>query len=572
MEPTPQHNAIGNQLLAHTIASYLTPPDLAKCLRLCRFWNKEFTPYFFRKLAFNECDSLSRLMTNDNAVKVLRQNMHHVREIDCAEENISSLVTDHPLPNLTCLRMMFFGDYETILLPLLKSSSRMHTFNIVQGYCSQNLQLSIMINDIIHYLPSLRYLHLDWKKLVDQATLAQILCLAAGLEIVRLDMTILREDKMWASSPEAAVAPSSSLSSPSGGGILGMDPQRGLLNTLSETIAVKATNSRIHDDDGSSSLSLPVKELHFSKVRVANERDYPLFITLLRYCHRLEKLALPTIWANRNERSVSVFYLNLISACANTLQYLDVYDSYASGEAIAAVIQKCASLRGFRWGYDQKDSEVVYNALVTHHRTSLEDIDVSGTKDTHTTPAMANGLTMNALIHKILCSFPRLRRFEALVIDRIFWYADHSISSIDLKDSSGCFTDWVCKDLEAISLKFIPGKSYAQFMKQINTVYDREAKYQAPIFPEVLCTQLCRLEKLEKLRLAVDVDLDPDDQQRQDEEDNDDPHMSMGEALSNILGSLKNLHKLELRNMSDFLDKSELNEHSLMGLVFIEIQ
>ncbi|KAG0329896.1 hypothetical protein BG004_002227, partial [Podila humilis] len=131
-------------------------------------------------------------MQNEDAVKVLRQNMHHVREIDCAEENISGLVTDHPLSNLTCLRMLTFEDYKTNLVPILKNSPRIHTLDIIQANRSQNFNLSVMINNIIHHLPSLRCLHLDWKKLVDQVALAQVLCFAAGLKIVRLEMNIDR--------------------------------------------------------------------------------------------------------------------------------------------------------------------------------------------------------------------------------------------------------------------------------------------------------------------------------------------------------------------------------------------
>ncbi|KAG0340961.1 hypothetical protein BG004_006215 [Podila humilis] len=258
-------------------------------------------------------------------------------------------------------------------------------------------------------------------------------------------------------------------------------------------------------------------------------RDYPFFITLLRYCHRLEKLSLPTIGTIKNDRSVPVLLLDLFSACAKTFQYLDVHDSYASGEAIAAVIQKCASLRGFRWGYNQSDPDLVCDALLAYHRTSLEDIDMSGTyKDQFTIGGLS---PLGYLIRKMLCSLPRLRRFEALVTnsDSMYWDTDNYISSIDLKDPSGFYVNWVCKDLEDISLKFIPPKTYAQFMKRIDAISASESNHQAPIFPEVLCTQLRRLKKLKKLCLAVDVDLRRVYQRlpRQDEEDSDDRHMSM---------------------------------------------
>ncbi|KAG0340960.1 hypothetical protein BG004_006214 [Podila humilis] len=562
MESTPQHNAIGNQLIVYTIASYLTPPNLAKCLRLCRFWNRELIPYFFRKLSFKEYHSFHRLMTNDDALRVVRQNMHHVRELNCAEENISGLFTDHPLPNLTCLRMSPNVDYETSFLSIFKSSPQIHTLEIVQTFCYEKGKLlPNMINDITRHLPSLRCLDLGWEGEVDQATLGQILCLAAGLEIVRLNITIRSTEII--STPLTSDVAIASL--PAGGDVIDMDPQRAFLNTFSETIALKATSHRAAiDDNGSSSLSIPVKELCFSKLGVFDSRDFPLFNTFLRYCHRLEKLALPAIRVNKDHHSVPAFYLDLLSACVSTLQYLDVFSAEASGQVIAAVIQKCVRLRGFQWGYNQRDPELVYNALVAHHRASLEDIGVSGTYCTHLAPASSSSLAMNVLIHRMLCSFPHLRRFEALVIDRHFWYADHSVSSMDLKGSSGCFTDWVCKNLTTISLRFVPGKAYARLRREPVTIDDCVAYRLAFIFPEVLCAQLCRLEKLEKLRLAVDVNSGL--QRRQEDEDND-PCMSMREALSNIQGSLKNLRMLELRNLNDFVDSSAMDEHPLIDLV-----
>ncbi|KAG0339105.1 hypothetical protein BG004_006949 [Podila humilis] len=566
MESNVHHKAISNQLVVHTIASYLTPPDLAKCRRLCRFWQEEFEPYFFRNIVFKGYIAFDRLMKNNDAVKVLRQNMHHVREVDCTDCDISPLIADYPLSNLTCLRMSILEDYETNLLPLLKNSPRMHTLGLVLDHCKRKFKIQNMVNDITHHLPSLRCLDLQCKMELSQAAFAQILCLAAGLEIVRLNFMIRSKHDL---SPSAVAAAASSSSS--GGDIVGVDPQRILLNTFSETIALKATRIRIHDDHRSSALSLPLKELHFAGVVLFDKRDSPLFITFLSYCHRLEKLALPRICANRNDQTVLVFYLDLLSACVNTLQYLDVYGSYASGKAIAAVILKCASLRGFRWGYSQRDSELVYNALVARHRTSLEDIDVSGTCNCpHLTTATSNGLTMHAIMHRILCSFPRLRRFEASGIETQFWYTDHSISSTDLKDSSGCFKDWVCNDLKTISLRFIPGNTYAWLKRQSNALGDCEANRRAPIFPEVLCTQLCRLEKLEELRLTMDVNLGTEQGQGQEDEEvveDDDLHMSTREALSNIQRSLKNLRVLELGNMSDFFDKSELDKHPQVDLV-----
>ncbi|KAG0339104.1 hypothetical protein BG004_006948 [Podila humilis] len=145
-----------------------------------------------------------------------------------------------------------------------------------------------------------------------------------------------------------------------------------------------------------------------------------------------------------------------------------------------------------------------------------------------------------------------------------FLDADQSISSIDLKDTSGCFTDWVCKDLEAISFRFTPGKAYARLRRRIDENHRRN-----PIFPEVLCTQLCRLEKLGKLRLAMEVYLGHDERQQQDEEEEeeDDPHLTMEKALYNIQGSLKNIRMLELPNLDGFFDSSARDKHPLMDLV-----
>ncbi|KAG0340958.1 hypothetical protein BG004_006212 [Podila humilis] len=573
MESTAQYKAIGNQLLSHIIASYLTPPDLAKCLRLCRFWHNEFEPYFFRKLTIKYLCSLSHLMTNIDAVKALRQNMHHVREIDCTDENISRLFSNHPLPNLTRLRTMTFKNYETTLVPFLRGSPRIHTLGLVLGYSNQQLKLLNMLNDITHYLPSLRCLDLDCKGWLDQGALAQVLCFAAGLEIVRLEMNIGFKDKIWTSLPGAAAAAASS--SP-GGDIVGMDPQRTLLKTFSEIIALKATRSRTHDDDDdddeSSSLSLPVKEFRFSSLTKYSLKDDPFLDTFLRYCHRLEKLAFPDIRENENDFSAPTFYLDLLSACLNTLQYLDVFECHASGEAIATVIQKCVNLRGFRWGCKQRNSELVYSALVAHHRTSLEEIDVSGI---YYYPfafgALAPEFLVGDLFHKILYSFPHLRHFEALSAVHPS-YKDHCISSIDFKDPSGCFTNWVCKDLESMSIRLVPGIVYRRHMGQTGIIYDNALYRRAPIFPEVLCTQLCRLKKLKELRVALQFDpgLGLWQQLQREKEDNCDPHMSMGEAFSKFQGTLKNLRTLELRNMGKLIVESELDVHPLMDVVFME--
>ncbi|KAG0340959.1 hypothetical protein BG004_006213 [Podila humilis] len=514
-------------------------------------------------------------MRNDDAVKALRQNMHHVREIDCALAKITSgLFTDYPLPNLIWLRMLICEDYKTNLVPFLKGSPRIHTLGLALGIPKPKLGLLNMLNDITHYLPSLRCLDLDCKGWLDQGALAQVLCFAAGLEIVRLEMNIGFKDKIWTSLPGAAAAAASS--SP-GDDIVGMDPQRTLLKTFSEIIALKATRSRTHDDDDdddeSSSLSLPVKEFRFSSLTKYSLKDYPFLGTFLRYCHRLEKLALPAIRENENDYTAPAFYLDLFSACLNTLQYLDVFEWGASGEAIAAVIQKCVNLRGFQWGYNQRNSELIHNALVAHHRTSLEDIDVSGTcKHSCTIRGPSEDFAVGDLIQRILCSFPRLRRFEALMIKSSV-RGDHCITGIDLKDSSGSYTNWVCKDLTAISLKIIPGKSYARFVKQINTLYCRAAFREAPVFPEVLCTQLCRLEKLQSLRLSVQANLEriyrlrQNDEEEKEEDIEYDPHMSMEDALSNIQGSLKHLRLLELRNMSYLFIGSAMNKHPLLELV-----
>ncbi|KAG0339106.1 hypothetical protein BG004_006950 [Podila humilis] len=371
MESTAQHKVIGNDLLTHTIASYLTLPDHVKCLHLCRFWcrfwHEEFTPYFFRKLAFRHYNSLTLLMQNHDAVK-----------------------------------MLVGSDYETNLLPILKNSPRIHTLGLVLGYINVRSIKTPWLKSFASLLVSRSF---GWK---------------------------------WA----------------------------------------------------------------FATEKRSGQR-YPL----------------------THQQSIS--YITIRTSCANTLQYLDVYDSAVEGEAIAAVIQKCISLRGFRWGYNQM-------ARMARHRTSLEEIDVSGTFIKHPYTLgqwRAEEFTLGDHIHKILCSFPRLRRFEALVT-KDSSYRDQCISSIELKDSSGSYTNWVCNDLESMSLRFVPGTVYMQYM----------CKTGALIFPEVLCTQLCRLEKLGKLRLAMEVYLGHDEQQQQDEEEEEeeDPHLTMEEALSNILGSLKN--------------------------------
>ncbi|KAF9323880.1 hypothetical protein BG006_001041 [Podila minutissima] len=236
----------------------------------------------------------------------------------------------------------------------------------------------------------------------------------------------------------------------------------------------------------------------------------------------------------------------ILKATATRLRHLDLHASASNGVLIRAI----TGLETFICSRRPQEPQLVVDALLEHRHTLR--VLVFETTD-------MGGMT-GVMFLSLLKDCPHLESFSALsapvrgknVIRYV--YQGPAVRASDFEASGGSDIPWTCERLKVLKLQFASrvGITPDQLKPdgKVPHYLDKVVRHLLEVVPLALIAQMGRLTQLEELREDAGID----ERQRQLEMQ----HRENVSKLLRVLSTLKNLKRLELRGLKEFIDTSEL--------------
>ncbi|KAF9389477.1 hypothetical protein CPC16_005773 [Podila verticillata] len=312
--------------------------------------------------------------------------------------------------------------------------------------------------------------------------------------------------------------------------------------------------------------SASITDLSFA-CQMYDSADYTFF-PFLRLCSKLERFAMPNMYSISDINNVAT----ILASTATGLRHLDLRTTDFHPSYAAALIHACRGLETFIGSRLRRQAQLVVDALLEHRDT----LRVLGLEKTH------SGIMTGAMLQSLLCACPNLDTFSALsarVEGKIEARIDPVVRGLDLEPPDGQEMSWACDRLRVLKLQFESqiGVFQDQLPQDGNIHFLREkagcVAHLIEIVPPALIVQLGRLTDLEELHLGRTTDslFDPEVVQRpsahsgkealdRENQRQLEMHRENVSQLLRALSTLKNMKRLELRGLKEFIDRDELKK------------
>ncbi|KAG0352587.1 hypothetical protein BG005_008000 [Podila minutissima] len=494
-------------LLLDSICRDLTTLDVRRCTLVCRDWNASFGPYLWQTIVIRRRSTYNRF-NSSTLIARLAQHSKTIHSLDSDFPEVWPVFLTVPLDNLTVLKS-----------PSLPT-------RISQSYISVRRRQEQQLLPAIRGLQHLRelHIHIENSDPIDSKHVRQWLLSSCRLEKlhIRLRLGVYR-----------------------------------LAKTSEEDAAdILELNGTIVESASITDLSFPCNLRY---------RDGYTLLPLLRLCSKLERIALPKLHVG-GARTVAA----ILKATATRLRHLDLH----AGASNVVLIRAITSLETFICSRRPQESQLVVDALLEHRHTLRELVfertDMGG--------------TTGVMLLSLLKDCPNLESFSALSApvrgkNAIrYVYQDPAVRASDFEASGGSDIPWTCERLKVLKLQFASRVDITPDQLKpdgkVPHYLDKVVRHVLEVVPPTLIAQIGWLTQLEELRLgrAQTTLFDPeviqppfthgsedagiDERQRQLEMQ----HRENVSKLLRVLSTLKNLKRLELRGLKEFIDMSELKE------------
>lgn len=262
----------------------------------------------------------------------------------------------------------------------------------------------------------------------------------------------------------------------------------------------------------------------------------------------------------------------ILASTATGLRHLDMRAADIHASNAAVLIRACHGLETFIGSRYRRQAQHVVYALLEHRDT----LRVLSFEKTHT------GNMTGAMLQSLLSACPNLDTFSALsaqVEGKIEALIDPVVRGLDLEPPGGQGMSWACDRLKVLKLQFESRVGVFQDQLPLDGkihFFREEAGcigHLIEVVPPALIAQLGRLTHLEELHLgrATDSLFDPEVVQRpsarigkealdRENQRRLEMHRENVSQLLRALSTLKNLKRLELRGLKEFIDRDKLKE------------
>ncbi|KAF9996258.1 hypothetical protein BGZ80_002151 [Entomortierella chlamydospora] len=530
------------------ICADLTPRDLRRCCLVSWNFYHNFAPYLYRTIDIGRKSTFNKFRRPES-LAALHRYRDHVTQVSCVFAQVWKLLLVHECYNLTAIKGL--------------SLPRRPQNREVNKWATPD------ITKLIQVCPKLRVLELS--HFLYEREVVEEFCRAirnhGGLKELKIDhfeYVICKRVReiLWST----------------------LKLERFYLN-----MAVVST--QIMPDEAQTLIDLTGEEDPEFRVRYLDipwqmyDREADMFFRYLRRCPHVERLTVPYMYPFRYAAELA----NIISTTMPNLQHLDVHAVHSKGEIISRLIKACNNLRSFVSSPAQELTNHVITALMKH-RESLQELSfVRGT------------FTTSRQIQTILCSFPNLEVFDAMVpFDKMCnkneeltrkGKGDPILNPKDLLSEQG---PWICDKLRVLKLRYLDewnctsGKDNDDDDDDKND-YEDESQFNSDIedgskgvLPITLYEQIGRMTELEVLWLgrvqksatnpvAVADMISAGDNSGFEAEQSDNDR-SMGALrrrevrIKNVTKALWELRKLgkikqlELRNLRPFISRDAIRQ------------
>ncbi|KAF9168960.1 hypothetical protein BGX21_011011 [Mortierella sp. AD011] len=392
------------------ICADLTPRDLRRCCLVSWNFYHNFAPYLYRTIDIGRKSTFNKFRRPESLTALYRYR-DHVTQVSCIFAQVWKLLLAHECYNLTVIKG----------LSLLKRPQNRDV----------NKWATPDITKLIQVCPKLRVLELS--HFLYERDVVEEFCRAIRnhgelkeLKVNHFEYVVYTKVReiLWST----------------------LKLERFYLN-------VSVVPTRMTPDETQALIDLTGEEDPEFRVRYLDtpwlmyDYEADMFFRYLRRCPHVESFTVPYIYPFRCVAELA----NIISTTMPNLQHLDVHASPSKGEVISRLIKACNNLRSFVSNPAQELTNHVITALMKH-RESLQELSF-----------VRGAFTTSRQIQTILCSFPNLEVFEAMVpfekttcnknVESVRKWKDDPI--LNPKDVLGEQGPWICDKLRILKLRYL---------------------------------------------------------------------------------------------------------------------
>ncbi|KAG0345515.1 hypothetical protein BG004_003655 [Podila humilis] len=492
--------------LQEIICRQLTTDEIQRCTLVCKAWRACFAPFLWSSVIIRTRGTANKF-TSPKLLYKLSQNARYIRSLDSIyTREIWPVFLAQPIVNLTTFKCPVIKFRRTTrwddnyrnngIIAILSLCRNLHTLEL--GFMNSSNDTILQLLEAIRNHSCLRNLKIEHPCPAQMSPVSWIMYANLLWSCARLD-------------------------------ILSINTYRGLWTRRDEHIGTK--HEQLLQEFQIATPKVKIRRLDFEGATWCTHREIFVF---LRQCWQLEYLALPYIGSHYS--FVSELAETIKSTMSN-LRHIDFFESGMNGDNLTNVLYACTGLISVAGLGAYMGSELLINALL-EHRETLQVVTFGFYGAT---------FAMGGIMHELLCACPNLIEMSAmgkkpLRRKRIHdWYPILDMKFV--KEGSA----WSCVGLKSLAMEY----------QEELLVNDDLGTEERDIVPSFLIRELSKMSQLEELRLGrVEVAYRPTTQ------DDTSSRIAVRRRTATrtlaTLSTLRELKRLELRNMAEFIDKDDL--------------
>ncbi|KAF9356590.1 hypothetical protein BGX26_005049 [Mortierella sp. AD094] len=397
--------------LQSQICADLTPRDLRRCCLVSWNFYHNFAPYLYQTIYIGRKSTYNKFRRPES-LAALDRYRQHVVQVTCVFAQVWKLLLDHQCYNLTVIKSLSLPKR-----PQNREVNKLATPDITK---------------LIQACPNLRVVELSHFLYSDAVgDLCRVVRNHGGLRELKIDhfdyvpCEKVREF-LWST----------------------LNLERFYLDVM----VVSYMSRNMTPEQAQALIDLTGEEDPIFRIRYLDipckmyDHEADTLFRYLRRCPHLERFSVPAMYTFRYVAQLA----NLISTTMPNLQHLDVHALSSRGEIVSQLIMACNNLRSFVSNPTQESTSHVITALMKH-RDSLQELNF-----------VQGNFTSSRQIQTILCSFPKLEVFDAMVpFDKMSnrnedltrnRRGDPILNPRDLLGEEG---PWICDKLRVLKLRYL---------------------------------------------------------------------------------------------------------------------